>query len=441
MFRPRFYQHSRARHLILVVLFLVTSLSWLSEANPVAGQEDGYWASDSCYYDAADVQLGCLYAEGEDVFYFENATQSWYLVVTEADGSWRYQPLSESSAGSYDCSRSVIAVSCNEQARQAEVNEGSWGDDDCYYDGAGNQLGCLTIYKSDVYYYEIATDRWYLTESDQGTSAQGTFDCSQNPIAVSCQELTRQADASEGFWGADDCYYDASGNQIGCLAVEGDQVFYYENASAVWYTLTAEDDGTWTYTSVRNEAAVDDALTAEEYVTSHVEALNNFWSERFTQNTRNFAGADVVLAEGPVTTSCSDDNGQPLVADEVSDWVFYCSVAQTIYFSPGVLRQISTNGVPVLLFYVGHEIGHHVQYRTDPQEYNARYCANPESYELQANCLSGVWIANLVNQGYLDASASDQIYNFALTLADDGIHGSAQDQAKQFWSGYQTGSC
>ena len=88
MFRQRLPHSSQVVNAIVIVLIVLASQAWDQSIKSAVAQEDGYWATDSCYYDLTDLQVGCLYVEGADYYYLENATQTWYLVVVESDGRW-----------------------------------------------------------------------------------------------------------------------------------------------------------------------------------------------------------------------------------------------------------------------------------------------------------------------------------------------------------------
>lgn len=431
------------RHLILAVA-LVASQVLLAMPGAAAAQEyqpgwyDAY--GDGClhWYNGVEYS-GEVDCDGDG---YADATSGG----TQADCA--HNPIAVSceeleGQGSQeaDCAHNPIAVPCGEQGQQTnqEQEGGYWAEDSCYYEG-GVQLGCLVSYDTGLYYYENATGTWYFVEEYETETSDGAVDCSQNPTAVSCEELERQASAQQGFWGTDDCYYEASGAQLGCLLTDGVSLYYYQNATGAWYLVEAEADGNWTYTLLestsRTQQAETQAQSSEDFVYAQVGALNDYWDGAFDGAGREFEETGVVLAEQPVTSQCK---GDPV--DDSADWVFYCASDQAIFFAPGVLRMIASYGVDVLLFYVGHEMGHHVAHWTDPAGSRAGYEADPVPYELQANCLSGVWFAYLANQGTIEAESVENVRTFLRNATDDGIHGTPEQQESYFLTGYQTGAC
>ena len=310
-----------------------------------------------------------------------------------------------------------------------------WAEDGCYYED-DVQLGCLVSVASGLYFYENATAVWFLVEDSAGDA-----ECEDAPNGFTCEELTERADAQWGYWGADDCFYDADGVQLGCLQTDGKRLYYHEIATDAWYVVEVEADGSWSLTKLSSVAGFDEmqtaqAMTAERFITAKVDELNEYWEEVFEGSGMEYRESEVVLANEPVTSQCMTEP-----VDEMEDWVFYCSTDQAIFFAPGTLRVIARFGIDVLLFYVGHEVGHHVQYWADPEGNDAGYRANPVPYELQANCLSGVWFAYLDNLGELDEDAVDAVIEFLESGTDDGVHGTPEQQADYFVEGYETGEC
>ena len=441
---------------VLRVLFLTIAL--------VAGQ---VFAGTPNAASAQEYQPGWYDAYGDGCRYWYNGVA--YSGEVDCDGDGYADQTSGDSQS--DCAQNPIAVSCDELPGQGsqesdcaqnpmaipcgepvqEPSEGQdagyWAEDYCYYQG-GVQLGCLLSDETGLYYYENASGLWYLVEEyeagasggSSGGASGGTADCSQNPTAVSCEELERQASTQEGFWGTDDCYYDASGAQLGCLLTDGVSLYYLENATGAWYLVEAHSDGSWTYTLLESttdeQRAETEAQTSEEFVYAQIDALNDYWDRAFDGAGREFRETGVVLAEEPVASQCKEDP-----VDDTADWVFYCFSDQAIFFAPGVLRMVASYGVDVLLFYVGHEMGHHVAYWSDPAGSGAGYAADPVPYELQANCLSGVWFAFLANQGTIEAESVENVRAFLRNAKDDGIHGTPEQQESYFLSGYKTGAC
>jgi len=153
---------------------------------------------------------------------------------------------------------------------------------------------------------------------------------------------------------------------------------------------------------------------------------------------------------------------------------FYCPPDKTIYLDTGFFRQVETrfhgcsgNACKFTAAYIiAHEAGHHVQNLLGilprvtrlQQQSGSRTESNALQVrvELQADCLSGVWVNREEKKrpGFLEAGDIDAALTTASAIGDDTLqrqatgrvvpdsftHGSAAQRKHWFMTGYQQGT-
>ena len=133
------------------------------------------------------------------------------------------------------------------------------------------------------------------------------------------------------------------------------------------------------------------------------------------------------------------------------------------YIDPGFYdvmeRRLRAPGDFAQAYVLAHEVGHHVQNLIGSSNLNTRgETSNQNSVrvELQADCLSGVWVnkekqkrPNFLEEGDIDAALQTanaigddtlQRKSQGRVVPDSFTHGSAEQRKRWFMTGYQSGS-
>jgi predicted metalloprotease len=193
------------------------------------------------------------------------------------------------------------------------------------------------------------------------------------------------------------------------------------------------------------------ARTMDEFLTAVIRSIDRYWTETLTA-----AGAPepfvsyVWLAPGErVQSACTGPGGTPEVADDSS--AFYCPADDTIYVAqrfaaelwdgirsdlPGATagygRAIGDFGVA---YVVAHEYGHNIQQELGFRE--ARPIA-VKQFELQADCMAGLWGNSVYYQGLLDPGDVEEAMSTALAVGDFDLQGEQHhgtpEERQQAWS-------
>ena len=126
---------------------------------------------------------------------------------------------------------------------------------------------------------------------------------------------------------------------------------------------------------------------------------------------------------------------------------FYCPASFGVYLDPTFFTALSRKvGVRLRGFaqayVVGHEVGHHVQTllgighqkaaanEQDPARANARSVR----FELQADCLAGVWMHSVYQRGELSDADLEQALNAAAVVGDDFLAHAGQSRPPEEWT-------
>ena len=196
--------------------------------------------------------------------------------------------------------------------------------------------------------------------------------------------------------------------------------------------------------------------------------IDDRWDEIFKASNQRYTGPRVVLFRNAT-------NGGRCGMAQSAMGPFYCPPDRQIYLDTNFFREVETrfrgcSGKSACNFtaayIIAHEAGHHIQnllgilpqVQREQQNAGSRAEANAlqVKVELQADCLSGVWVnkekqkrPNFLEEGDIDAAlqtanaiGDDTLQRKAQgrVVPDSFTHGSAEQRKRWFMTGYQSGS-
>ena len=195
--------------------------------------------------------------------------------------------------------------------------------------------------------------------------------------------------------------------------------------------------------------------------------IDDRWSEIFSASGQTYRGPRIVLFRNAT-------NGGRCGMAQSAMGPFYCPPDKQIFLDTGFFREVETrfrgcsgNACKFTAAYIiAHEAGHHIQNllgildkaRQMQERAGSKAEANAIQVrvELQADCLSGVWVNREEKKrpGFLEAGDIDAALQTASAIGDDTLqrqaqgrvvpdsftHGSAAQRKRWFMTGYQQGS-
>jgi predicted metalloprotease len=198
--------------------------------------------------------------------------------------------------------------------------------------------------------------------------------------------------------------------------------------------------------------------------------IDDRWSEIFKESGQSYTGPRIVLFRNAT-------NGGRCGMAQSAMGPFYCPPDQKIFLDTGFFREIETrfrgcsgNACKFTAAYIiAHEAGHHIQNllgilpKVTAQQQQLQQSGNKAAanalqvrVELQADCLSGVWVNREEKKrpGFLEAGDIDAALTTASAIGDDTLqrqatgrvvpdsftHGSAAQRKQWFMTGYQQGT-
>ena len=195
--------------------------------------------------------------------------------------------------------------------------------------------------------------------------------------------------------------------------------------------------------------------------------IDDRWSEIFRESGRTYQGPRVVLFRNAT-------NGGRCGMAQSAMGPFYCPPDKQIFIDTGFFREIETKfgGCQgsackfTAAYIIAHEAGHHIQNllgvlsraTAAQQQAGSRAEANAIQVrvELQADCLSGVWVNREAKKrpNFIEAGDIDGALRTATAIGDDTLqrktqgrvvpdsftHGSAEQRKRWFMTGYQQGT-
>jgi uncharacterized protein len=198
--------------------------------------------------------------------------------------------------------------------------------------------------------------------------------------------------------------------------------------------------------------------------------IDDRWSEIFQAGGQTYKGPRIVLFRNAT-------NGGRCGMAQSAMGPFYCPPDQKIFLDTGFFRDVETrfrgcsgNACKFTAAYIiAHEAGHHIQNllgilpKVTAQQQQLQQSGNKAAanalqvrVELQADCLSGVWVNREEKKrpGFLEAGDIDAALTTASAIGDDTLqrqatgrvvpdsftHGSAAQRKQWFMTGYQNGT-
>jgi uncharacterized protein len=195
--------------------------------------------------------------------------------------------------------------------------------------------------------------------------------------------------------------------------------------------------------------------------------IDDRWSEIFQVSGKTYSGPKIVLFR-------NSTNGGRCGMAQSAMGPFYCPPERKIFLDTGFFREVETrfrgcsgNACKFTAAYIiAHEAGHHIQNllgilpRVTAQQQQAGSKAESNALqvkvELQADCLSGVWVNREEKKrpGFLESGDIDAALTTASAIGDDTLqkqatgrvvpdsftHGSAAQRKQWFMNGYQKGT-
>ena len=195
--------------------------------------------------------------------------------------------------------------------------------------------------------------------------------------------------------------------------------------------------------------------------------IDDRWSEIFSASGQTYCGPRIVLFKNAT-------NGGRCGMAQSAMGPFYCPPDKQIFLDTGFFREVETrfrgcsgNACKFTTAYIiAHEAGHHIQnllgILSKAQQMQQQAGSKAEAnniqvrVELQADCLSGVWVNREEKKrpGFLEAGDIDAALQTASAIGDDTLqrqstgrvvpdsftHGSAAQRKRWFMTGFQQGS-
>ncbi|HEY0236077.1 MAG TPA: neutral zinc metallopeptidase [Afipia sp.] len=224
-----------------------------------------------------------------------------------------------------------------------------------------------------------------------------------------------------------------------------------------------------TYQTDRGSQAKRGAPTDEmgSMIAGILGEIDDRWSEIFAETGRTYKGPRIVLFRNAT-------NGGRCGMAQSAMGPFYCPPDQQIYLDTNFFREIETKfgGCQgsackfTAAYIIAHEAGHHIQNLLGilPKATAAQQRAGSQAeanaiqvkIELQADCLSGVWVNREARKrpGFIEPGDIDGALRTAAAIGDDTLqrkmqgrvvpdsftHGSAEQRKRWFMTGYQQGN-
>jgi predicted metalloprotease len=215
-------------------------------------------------------------------------------------------------------------------------------------------------------------------------------------------------------------------------------------------TSPSNHDGRGAVTSQQDEMT--------SFVSFVFDDVQKTWEQKLAERGRRYARAKLVLFEDRTSSGCG--YGSATVGP------FYCPADQRVYIDLSFYRELERRfGAPgdfAQAYVIAHEVGHHVQGLLGSGARNVegartkRDSRSAESvkFELQADCLAGVWANSTQSRELLERGDIDEALGAATAIGDDRLqrqstgtvnpetftHGSSEQRVHWFRRGLTSGN-
>ncbi|WP_370399282.1 KPN_02809 family neutral zinc metallopeptidase [Sulfitobacter sp. JB4-11] len=202
--------------------------------------------------------------------------------------------------------------------------------------------------------------------------------------------------------------------------------------------------------------AADDRAT--EFSARVLSTTEDVWAKVFAEQlNREYVPPKLVVFNGVTQSPCGGANG--------ATGPFYCPADSKAYLDTSFFamldQRMGAGGDFAAAYVIAHEVAHHVQNQWGilPKVNAARQQASKTEanaltvrLELMADCLSGIWAANV--QSLMEKGDLQEALNAARKIGDDHLqrqagrvpqphtftHGTSEQRARWFARGYETGA-
>ena len=176
------------------------------------------------------------------------------------------------------------------------------------------------------------------------------------------------------------------------------------------------------------------------FVGAALDDIQDSWQKRLP----GYERTKLVLFRGQVSSACGGASA--------AVGPFYCPLDRKVYidlsFYEQLRKQFEAPGDFAQAYVIAHEVGHHIQ---NLKGKLGKGEVHQIQVELQADCLAGAWAKDAQARDRLEVGDIDEALNAAAQIGDDTIqrrtqgrvqpetwtHGSAEQRAKAFKSGFQ----
>jgi uncharacterized protein len=217
------------------------------------------------------------------------------------------------------------------------------------------------------------------------------------------------------------------------------------------------DDGSGTGAPAASAPASPEEETLVRFVSFVLDDVQDTWAREFQAMGKPYERAKLVLFTNGTRSACG--------FAESAMGPFYCPLDQKAHIDLGFYHELRRRfGAPgdfAQAYVLAHEIGHHVQnllglderLRSAQQRAPGRAKALSVSFELQADCLAGVWAHSTGQRDILEAGDVEEAMAAAAAVGDDRIqeestgrvnpetwtHGSSDQRMRWFGEGFRAG--